>query len=164
MPPTTDYSKSFDPTDKDAKTIEKYIIAQIEDYTDLYNEDLWNTFREDFSTWTEGAFRIAPLKTLINLPKGRQYAATTLSETIAKLEQHEWTESEVIYHVQRHGIFSSPNIELTYGPAIRRLQATTPKAPQQAIHSEPQATTISYRMILQSQRNKERDTTPTPIA
>ncbi|EED20730.1 conserved hypothetical protein [Talaromyces stipitatus ATCC 10500] len=175
MPPTTDYSKSFDPTDKDAKTIEKCIIARIEDYTDLYDEDLWNTFREDFSTWTEGAFRIAPLKTLINLrdtlrtngvyvAKGRQHAATTLSETIAESEQHEWTESEVIYHVQRRGTFSSLNIELTYGPAIRRLQATTPKAPQQAVHSKPQAMTIPYGMTLRSQRNEERDTTPTPIA
>jgi hypothetical protein len=47
------YSRTFDPTGKDEETIEKCISTRTEEYTDMYDEDLWIIFHEEFATWNE---------------------------------------------------------------------------------------------------------------
>jgi hypothetical protein len=47
-PLVIDYTKTFNLMDKDAKAFEKYVLAQIEAYKDLHDEDLWYVFREEF--------------------------------------------------------------------------------------------------------------------
>lgn len=43
-----DYTKTFNPTDKDAKALKKYVLARIKAYKDLHDEDLWHVFKEEF--------------------------------------------------------------------------------------------------------------------
>jgi hypothetical protein len=47
-PLVIDYTKTFDLMDKDAKTLKKCVLARIEAYKDLYDEDLWHVYREEF--------------------------------------------------------------------------------------------------------------------
>ncbi|EED13533.1 conserved hypothetical protein [Talaromyces stipitatus ATCC 10500] len=47
----TDYT-DFDPNSKDRKTIEPCVITRTKIYTDLYDDDLWFTFKDDFGDWT----------------------------------------------------------------------------------------------------------------
>lgn len=176
MPPTTDYTKTFDPKDKDANTLEKCVTSRTQKYTELYDYDLWDTFKDDFAEWTEAILNTMSRIPLINLrdtlrTKGvfvacEQSVVTALYNVISHQEQHTWTDTDITYHILRRGFFQSPNIEIMYGPMIRRLQATNPEASQQTAHfkqpdtpSPPIAATTGMTTRLRSQLNQAREST-----
>lgn len=182
MPTTTDYTKSFNPKDKedrikDPAILEKCVTARTKTYADLYDYDLWDTFRDDFALWNEDILSTISRVPLIELRDTlrtngvfaacNQSVVKCLTALLAEPDQHEWTESEVIQHIRRRGTFNSPNIEITYGPTIQRLHATNPGAIQQVTHFEqpdtpspPTAEPYGMTTRLQSQLNQAREVTP----
>ncbi|KAL3702992.1 hypothetical protein TMatcc_010179 [Talaromyces marneffei ATCC 18224] len=193
MAPTTrssssseNYSKTFDPTGKDEETIKKCILARTEEYADMYDEDLWNNFHEEFAAWNEETLRIAPFKTLTELrdalrtngvyaAKGSPHPASALFAVITEPEQHIWTEEDIRYHVLRRGTFNSPNIQLTYGSLIRTIQNENAVPAQHVTHAEqpistpppaPPASAIppSITTRPQARYDQAREITPTPVA
>lgn len=50
MSPVTDYSKAFEPDDKDQKTLEKCIQARTDAYAEIYDDELWLIFQEEFAS------------------------------------------------------------------------------------------------------------------
>ncbi|EEA25422.1 hypothetical protein PMAA_065320 [Talaromyces marneffei ATCC 18224] len=99
-----DYSDAFNPVDKDTKTLEKCIAARIEGYSDLYDDELWLLFQQEFVLWTEQHLRQAPMPSLFKLrktlrsngvyvAKDQRHPAIPLAEARAEAERHQWTET-----------------------------------------------------------------------
>jgi hypothetical protein len=102
-----DYSDAFDPANKDSKTLEKCITARIEGYSDLYDDELWLLFQQEFASWTEQHLRHAPMPSLFKLrktlrsngvyvAKDQRHPAIPLAEASTEVERHQWTENELI--------------------------------------------------------------------
>ncbi|EED15482.1 conserved hypothetical protein [Talaromyces stipitatus ATCC 10500] len=126
----TDYT-DFDPNGKDRKTIEPCVITRTKIYTDLYDDDLWFTFKDDFGDWTTDNLCKATVPVLgklrdvlrtngIYVPKGG-HAGRVLANTLTLPEPHEWTKSEVVEHIQLKGTFNSPFIQLKFAATIKRI-------------------------------------------
>ncbi|KAL3713545.1 hypothetical protein TMatcc_002248 [Talaromyces marneffei ATCC 18224] len=142
-----DYSDAFNPVDKDTKTLEKCIAARIEGYSDLYDDELWLLFQQEFVLWTEQHLRQAPMPSLFKLrktlrsngvyvAKDQRHPAIPLAEARAEAERHQWTESELIQLIQQREQPNSPDLHITYGETIERLRNPTNRAPQQSAHFE----------------------------
>lgn len=137
-----EYGSSFDPNGKNNKAIENCIIARTDVYKDLYDEELWLLFKEEFTLWTEQHLRQAPLPTLFKLRstlrsngiyviKNRDHPAISLAAAAVQDDMHEWTENEVIRLIQHRELLNSPNLNLAHGEAIQRLQNSTNRPLQQ---------------------------------
>ncbi|EED17313.1 hypothetical protein TSTA_111490 [Talaromyces stipitatus ATCC 10500] len=109
----TDYT-DFDPNGKDRKTIEPCVITRTKIYTDLYDDDLWFTFKDDFGDWTTD-----------NLCKATVPVLGKLRDVLRTNEPHEWTESEVIEYIQLKGTFNSPFIQLKFTATIKGINDAT---------------------------------------
>ncbi|KUL81694.1 hypothetical protein ZTR_09664 [Talaromyces verruculosus] len=174
------YSRTFDPTDKDEETIEKCISTRTEEYTDMYDEDLWIIFHEEFATWNEETLRSAPYKTLTKLRDTLRtngvyvarngHAASALSATLTEPEQHIWTEEQIKYHILRQETFDSPTINLTYGDLIRTTQTRNTAPAQHVTYAEQTSPTpppapdvlLSRATRSQTRHGQAREETPTP--
>jgi hypothetical protein len=158
MVTATDYT-DWDPSDKDRKEIEKCVLARYKDYAERYDDDLWFIFKNNFEEWTADDLKKCSIQYLADLreilrtngvyvPK-RGPPMKALIDTLAQPEFHEWTESEVVQHVQLKGTVNSPSIQLQFGVLIKRLndvanapiqnnarfaQADTPSPPSANLH------------------------------
>jgi hypothetical protein len=175
-----DYTKTFDPMDKDAKALEKCVLARIEAYKDLHDEDLWHVFREEFEAWTEEILKPIHTPSLIKLRdalrtngvfvrKEGQQAAKALHDVISQSEAHIWTEADVTYHIRHRGSFNSPSMEINHGMLIQSLQTMAVQPPHQSTRFEqpdtpsPLAANLpGHAMTLRSHLNQARETTPIP--
>jgi hypothetical protein len=135
-----DYSDAFDPTGKDAKTLEKCITSRIDSYTDLYDDELWLLFKRDFTSWTEGDLRNVPMPSLFKLrkilrsngvfvAKDRRTPEIPLAEAKDREETYEWEEKDVISLLQQYEQLNSLNLQLNYAKAIENLQNCATRAP-----------------------------------
>ncbi|KAF3400645.1 hypothetical protein DPV78_005731 [Talaromyces pinophilus] len=119
----TDYT-DWHPSDKDCKEIETCVLARYKVYAERYGDDLWFIFKTNFEEWTADDFKKCSIPYLADLRKilrtngvyvpKRGPPMKALIHTLAQPEFHEWTESEVVQHVQLKGTVKSPSIHLQF--------------------------------------------------
>ena len=117
---------AFSAPENDIETIDDFIKFKLEEYEEvgLMNDDLWETFKEDFDSFTETIFKsanqqfIRKLRTHLRkygvwVKKERQGNATqALYQTLLEEDLAPWPEGEVQACVNKGEIFDSRRIDI----------------------------------------------------
>lgn len=107
-----DYSGDIDPTDKDRKILDAFIIAKIKQWEEVYDGVLWISYQQDFAKWKLEDFRRASqqrLGELINLLRCNgvfvdntleHLPARNLDITLHEPERIPWTQEYITEHLE----------------------------------------------------------------
>jgi hypothetical protein len=114
MAPKEIDTQNFSPEGKDRKVLNEYIVARLKSYSELYDSQLWITFKNDFKAWTEEQIRGTPTDQLVALTNVLRdngvfvsvaegwLLTENLMAVLAEEKPHQWSDSEVIDHL-KHG-------------------------------------------------------------
>ena len=124
QPPRRDWT-TFSPVDSDAETINDFIKFKTKEYDEygLRNDDLWETFKEDFEKFTEDKLKSAN-PTLLRILRNqlRKYGvwinnqrranvAEALYETLKEEDPVPWTATEIQECLDAGEVFDSRRID-----------------------------------------------------
>jgi hypothetical protein len=121
---------------KKREAADKFIRKKIRDYAEIYDEDLWNVLRDDSNEWKYADS--TPLRSLIKLREHLRNngilipRVADVREALRNIDWGgplpEWTNNDILEHVQYGGHFNSIRLEIRFKELIKNGKISEKKS------------------------------------